>query len=349
MDASDELTQAVLTAYHEGTPLRIEGSGSKAQSGLPVQGEALSVIHHRGITTFEPTELVLSARAGTPLSDLEAALEEAGQMLPFEPPHLGEGDTLGGVLACGLSGPRRPFAGAARDLVLGVRIINGRGENLHFGGEVMKNVAGYDIARLMVGAHGTLGVLLEASMKVLPRPAVNITRVLELDETQALEKMAALGGEPFPLSGLAYHDGRVYIRLSGSAAGVAAASREIGGETLVHDAAWWRQLADQKNPFFTGDAPLWRLALPPAVPPLPVAGHWLHDWGGSQRWLRSRAEGSVIRAAAAAAGGHAACIKGPVHERALGPHATLLALHKKLKTAFDPKRILNPGRMHPDL
>lgn len=348
-DQGDALAERVRAAHAAGTALRIVGSGSKAHLGRAVEGEALAVGGHRGILSFEPTELVLTARAGTALADIESALAEAGQMLPCEPPRLTGTDTFGGLVACGLSGPRRPFGGALRDLVLGTRIINGRGQVLRFGGEVIKNVAGYDVSRLMVGAQGTLGVLLDISVKVLPRPACECTRVLEMDDATALARMDALAGQPLPLSALAHHEGRLHVRLSGTAAGVRSAAASLGGEALDDDGAWWAALRDRRLALFSGDAPLWRLALPAGTPALTLDGEWLLDWGGTQRWLRGNADAAAVRAAARAHGGHATCVQGvpgdPAEPFEPLPDA-LLALHRRIKAAFDPQHILNPGRLY---
>ena len=174
-----EFADRVGEARRQKATLKIRGQGSKSFYGRPCEGEVVDVSPHQGIVSYEPTELVLTGCAGTSLAAIEAALSEAGQMLPFEPPHYGEGATLGGTLACGFSGPRRPYAGAARDFVLGTQVVTGKGEALRFGGAVMKNVAGYDVSRLMVGSLGTLGIILEASLKVLPRPGAEITLVRE--------------------------------------------------------------------------------------------------------------------------------------------------------------------------
>ncbi|MBT6278119.1 MAG: glycolate oxidase subunit GlcE [Chromatiales bacterium] len=348
-DCTDALVETVRAANAAGTALNIQGSGTKSFLGREVKGQRFYVGEHRGITSFEPTELVLSARAGTPLEEIRTILSEAGQMLPFEPPSFGTDDTLGGALACGVSGPRRPYGGSARDLVLGLRIVNGRGELLRFGGEVIKNVAGYDVSRLMIGAQGTLGVILEASIKVLPQLELETTRVLHIAPDKVIPHMDRLGDAPHPISGMAYIDRQLYIRLSGTRAGVAAASHDVGGEELSDDGAWWQSLANHSAPFFEGDAPLWRIALPAGTPPLSLNGQWFLDWAGTQRWFKSHAAGTTIRAAATEHGGHAVCYRGPAAERGESPPPALMAVHQRLKLAFDPKRILNPGRLHPDL
>jgi len=351
-DQTTDLQQAVREAFEAGRALAIRGSGSKDFYGRHTQGEPLSLSGHQGVIRHEPTELFVTVRAGTPLADLEQVLAEHGQHRPFEPPAFDPAATIGGTLACGLSGPARPYRGAARDAVLGMRILNGKGELLSFGGEVMKNVAGYDVSRLMVGALGTLGVILEASIKVLPKPATEETLSFELAAQDAIVEINRWSATPVPLSGACHSDGRLLVRVSGSPRGVAAARARLGGEPLQDAADFWTALREQTLPFFTeGDEPLWRIAVPAAAPPLSVSGRWLLDWGGAQRWLRSGAPPDEVRAAAAAAGGHALLFRREDNEQEvfapLPP--TLRRLHDNLKQAFDPGRILNPGRLYADL
>ena len=349
-ERTEELTAAVVAAAAAGTPLRPLGGDTKRGLGRPVDAEPLSLAGHAGIVEYEPTELVVTARAGTPLAELETALAERGQMLGFEPPHLGSGATLGGTVACGLSGPRRPYAGSARDFLLGVRMLNGRGELLRFGGQVIKNVAGYDLSRLMAGAQGTLGVLLEVSLRVLPVPAHEVTLVQELDADAALSAVNRWAGQPLPISA-ACHDGeRLRVRLSGTEAGVRAAVTQLGGAVDGDGAAFWQALRERTLGFFAGDAPLWRLSLAPAATQPDLPGSWLIDWGGAQRWLRSDAPVETVRAAAAAAGGHATRLAPADDDGPFQPlPAATFALHRRLKAALDPHAILNPGRLYAGL
>jgi glycolate oxidase FAD binding subunit len=350
-DLSDALCATVRDAAERKTPLVIYGGGSKAFYGRRIEGEPLNVAGHRGIVHYAPSELVLSARAGTPLNEIEAALAQAGQMLPFEPPHFGAGATLGGCVACGLSGPRRPHAGSVRDYVLGVTLVNGRGEHLRFGGEVMKNVAGYDVSRLMTGALGTLGVLLDVSLKLLPRPEEESTLALELPAESAIATMNAWAATPLPLSACCHDGERLVVRLSGAPSAVRAAHARLGGERLDDGADYWGALREHTQPFFAGDAPLWRLSLPPATPPLDLPGAWLIDWGGAQRWLRSDAPDDAIRRAAAAAGGHATLFRGGDRRgEVFAPLPDAVQRwHRNLKQAFDPAGILNRGKMYSDI
>ncbi len=350
-DLSEALAAAVGTAYRDGTALCIRGAGTRAFYGRTPTGAPLEVGGHRGVVDYEPTELVVTARAGTPLDEIETVLAANGQHLAFEPPRFGPGSTLGGAVASGLSGPRRPYCGAVRDFVLGVRIVNGRGEILRFGGRVMKNVAGYDLSRLMAGSLGTLGVLLEVSLKVLPQPAAACTLILECDSAKALYLANRWAATPVPLDAVAWHGGKLYVRVAGAEAGVEAACRHIGGERAAECDTFWRELRDHHHPFLAAPGPLWRLSLPPGAPQPELSGDWLLDWGGAQRWLRSAEPDGRIRAAAAALGGHAARFRGGAREdEAFQPlPPALFALHRRLKDAFDPKRILNPGRLYRDL
>jgi len=348
VDGTQALADAVRRAAGVNRPLRIRGGGTKGFYGRAVAGADLDVTGHRGIVRHEPTELLLTARAGTPLSEIEAALADHGQMLPFEPPAFGPAATLGGTIACNLSGPRRPYAGAARDFVLGTRVLTGRGEVLRFGGEVMKNVAGYDVSRLMTGALGTLGVLLEVSLRVLPRPEAEVTRVHACGTAEALDRMHAWGALPFPVSATCHAGGRLHVRLSGTEAGVAAASRKIGGDLAPDGDAFWPKIREQTHPFFADSRPLWRLSLRSDAPPSDPPGEWLIDWGGALRWLLTDADGGRVRAAARAAGGHATRFRGhgDADDVFTEPPAPVLALHRRLKGTFDPAGILNPGRMY---
>jgi glycolate oxidase FAD binding subunit len=350
-DLTSSLSESVRQAAGEGRPLCIQGGNTKTFYGRTPQGNPLQVAAHKGIVSYEPTELVLTARAGTPLEEIENVLSEQHQMLAFDPPRFGEAATLGGTIACGISGPRRPYAGAARDFVLGTRMINGNGEALHFGGQVMKNVAGYDVSRLMCGALGTLGVLLEVSLKVLPRPAEENTLALEVSDTDALELMNGWFGKPLPLSA-ACHDGeRLYVRLSGAASAVRAARSRIGGESVADADTFWQRVRELRHGFFIPSQPLWRLSVPAAAPALTLKGKWFIDWGGAQRWLRSDEPDEHIREVAAQAGGHAAVFRGGDRAGTVfqPPAPGLMEIHRRLKSKFDPHGIFNPGRMYAEL
>ena len=343
----DAIVSAVKAAHDNRRPLRIRGGGSKDFYGGMLAGEVLDCSGHRGIIEYEPTELFIRARGGTPLAEIELALAERGQGLPFEPPRFGRA-TLGGGVAAGLSGPRRQQAGAVRDFVLGVTLVDGTGQTLVFGGQVMKNVAGYDVSRLMAGSLGTLGVLTEVTLKVLPRPVAERTLVFELDEASAIARLNAWGGQPLPVSASFWHAGRLWLRLSGAAAAVDAATARLGGAQVADAEAFWDSVREQTHPAFAGEL-LWRLALPTRTPPLGLCGLRAIEWGGGLRWYA--AEAADPRGAASGAGGHAVLYRAPESQRlltgAFAPlPAPLLALHRRLKEVFDPRRILNPGRLY---
>jgi glycolate oxidase FAD binding subunit len=347
------LQEHIRHAAERKLPLRIRGGGTKDFYGNALRGEILDTRTHAGIVSYEPTELVITARCGTPLAEVERVLDEQRQCLPFEPPHFGAGATFGGCIAAGLSGPRRASAGALRDYVLGLRLVDGRARELSFGGQVMKNVAGYDVSRLVAGSLGTLGVIAEASVKVLPRAALETTLRREASLDAALESLVRWAAQPIPVSATAWHAGQLHVRLSGSEPALRAAIREVGGEALAAGAAaaLWRSIREHEHPFFSGPEPLWRVALPPVTAPLGLAGRELVEWGGSLRWLKSTAPSGVVRGAAQRAGGHATLFRAADKpEGAFAPLApAALRLHRELKSAFDPAGIFNPGRLYPEL
>jgi glycolate oxidase FAD binding subunit len=350
-DIGIQLQEQVKAAAATAAPLCIGAGDSKSFYGRAPVGERIDVSTHRGIVSYEPTELVITARAGTPLRAIEQTLADNNQMLAFEPPHFGATATLGGTIACNLSGPRRPYAGAARDFVLGTRIINGRGEILRFGGEVMKNVAGYDVSRLMTGALGTLGILLDISLKVLPRPETELTLAQQTSTQQALDRMHALSRLPLPVSASLYDGDTLFVRLSGTARGVDAARDRVGGDEVAQGAELWSQAKEHRHAFFAPQQPLWRLSLASTAAPLGIHGQWLYEWGGAQRWLLGHADARAVRSLAQAHGGHATLYRGdPDREQVFHPlPAGLMNLHRRLKQAFDPHGIFNPGRMYREL
>ncbi len=354
--AIEQFAGAVRDAAASQRPLRLCGGGSKDFYGQVNAGELLDTRAHAGIVEYDPTELVVTARCGTPLADLEAALAERQQMLACECPQFGAAATIGGAVAAGLSGPGRQSAGSVRDFVLGAKLMDGRGEVLAFGGRVMKNVAGYDVSRLLAGSLGTLGLILEVSLKTLPMPVASATLSFELPEERALHTLNQWGGKPLPVSASAWSDGELRVRLSGAAAAVSAACESLGGERVADtDAAvFWRGLRDQTAAFFGGeDSPLWRLSVPSTAAPLGLAGGQLIEWGGALRWWRSGADAAVIRAAAAKAGGHATLFRGNEALKAAAgvfhplPPA-MMQIHQRLKSQFDPAGIFNRGRMYPE-
>ncbi len=374
-DVSNDLAAQVQQAFAEKQALYIAGSGSKLLSGRAVSVQPLAVKEHCGIVEYTPSELVITARAGTSLQELESVLAESGQMLPFEPPHLGEGATLGGTMACGLSGPRRPYAGSARDFTLGVKMINGQGEVLSFGGQVMKNVAGYDASRLMVGAQGTLGVLLDISLKVLPQPACEHTLAVEMDAATAIAMMTQLASVALPLTAACHlpatseQAAQLWLRLSGAEEAVTAAvafvqkqfqQRTQRPQLIFSErekkkgdgqvGAFWRDLRERRLLFFTDTDVLWRLSLPAATPMFAeiLPGACLMDWGGAQRWLKTGVSADIVQTAAQKMGGHATLFDR--HGATLAPlNPALAKIHQQVKMAFDPGGVLNPGRLYEGL
>jgi glycolate oxidase FAD binding subunit len=368
-DIVEQFQARVRAAAESRRPLRIRGGGTKDWYGSAPEGELLDTRAYAGIVDYEPTELVITARCGTPLAEIEAVLAERGQMLAFEPPHFaqsGEGATIGGVIAAGLSGPRRASSGAVRDFVLGVRLMDGKGEILNFGGKVMKNVAGYDVSRLLAGSLGTLGLMLDVSVKVLPRALREATlRFENVAEIDALRWLNEWAGQPLPISGSCWHEGVLALRLSGAAAAVDAAIHSFrrsygqphGCELMPDCEAFWAGLREQGHAFFADVADggegqaLWRLSVPSTVGAIVLGGAQLIEWGGAQRWLRAPGDAhnaQRIRATVAAAGGHATLFRGG--DKSVGvfqPLAPAVArIHERLKAGFDPAGIFNPGRMY---
>jgi glycolate oxidase FAD binding subunit len=336
----------------QGRPLRIRGGGTKDWYGQRLDGDVLDTREYTGIVDYEPTELVITARCGTPLADIEVALAQRGQMLAFEPPHFGTGATLGGAIAAGLSGPRRATSGAVRDFVLGCTLVDGKGDVLSFGGQVMKNVAGYDVSRLLAGSLGTLGLLLDVSVKVLPRAPREATLVFDgVAEIDAIRRLNEWAGRPLPISASCWHDGVLMVRLSGANAAVDAAIRSLGGAAMPDCAGFWASVREQRHTFFDGDMPLWRLSVPSTVGAIVLGSPQLIEWGGAQRWLRAPGDAATadrIRATVRAAGGHATLFRGG--DKSIGvfqPLAPPIArIHERLKAGFDPAGLFNPGRMY---
>ncbi|MBL8270829.1 glycolate oxidase subunit GlcE [Steroidobacter sp.] len=380
-----QICETVRAASASQTPLRIRAGGTKDFYGNEPLGTLLDPRSVAGVVDYEPTELVVTARAGTSLAELEQLLTENGQMLAFEPPHFGVGATVGGCIASGLAGPRRvsfgPTYGGVRDFVLGTKLVDGRGEVLSFGGTVMKNVAGYDVSRVLAGSLGILGVIVEVSLKVLPRPMSHHTLSFEMSETAAVDKLNEWAGQPLPLSASAWHDGVLYLRLAGAPAAVTAARRQLGGEAIDNAQAdvFWTSIREQTHPFFTappnehsraaGNATgragtatenlnaagsglaLWRISVPSTAPALSIHGPQLIEWNGSLRWLRTDQAAASVRECAKQTGGHATLFRGG--DRTAGVFtplsASLATIHQRLKAQFDPAGIFNPGRLYPNL
>lgn len=347
-DISDQIQQKVVQAYESETPLNIVAGNSKRFYGLPVGGRDLSLAGHSGIVSYEPSELVVTVRAATRLTDLIDVLAENRQMLAFEPPMFSDSATIGGTVSCNLSGPRRAYTGAVRDYVLGCRLINGKGELLRFGGEVIKNVAGYDVSRLVTGAMGCLGVITEVSLKVLPLPEKEITLSWDCDAQSALDKMRELSRQPLPLSATCYVNGRLYVRFSGSSVSLNALSKKLAADLVSDGDNFWQSVKEHQYEFFRSQWPLWRFSLAPDQPPLPLQGQFLYEWGGALRWYLGSDDVTQLARLAEQSGGHLCCFRHAIDRQhvfhSLSP--AMKKIHNKLKMAFDPGFILNRGKMY---
>jgi glycolate oxidase FAD binding subunit len=352
----EDFAERIRAAVAAKTALCIRGGGTKDFYGNTPRGSILDTRIWSGIESYEPSELVITARCGTPLSLIESTLVEHNQMLAFEPPHFGVDATLGGCVAAGLAGPRRMSAGytygGVRDFVLGARLLDGQARLLRFGGTVIKNVAGYDVSRLLAGSMGILGVIIDVSIKVLPRPRSEQTLSFEMDERSALQALNEWAAQPLPVSASFWREGQLQVRLSGSDAGIREAKRALGGAQVESaiGAALWQDLREHKEPWFQSDEPLWRISLPATAEPLQLGAAQCIEWGGAQRWLRSTLPASDIRARAGHLGGHATLFRGGEHKDSFAPLSpALMAIHKRLKAEFDPAGVLNPGRMYGSL
>lgn len=351
-----EWQERVTRAVSSKTPLRLRGGGSKDWYGQSLLGEILDTRPYTGVIAYEPSELVITARCGTPMSEIDAILAERQQMLAFEPPHFGASATVGGMVAAGLAGPRRASAGGLRDYLLGAVLLDGRGDILSYGGQVMKNVAGYDVSRMLAGSMGTLGLILEVSLKVMPTPYAESTLRFALNEVDALARVNQWAGQPLPVSASVWMDGALIVRLSGAQAAVSAAKKQFGGEELPDADAFWLAIREQTHAFFKLPDPaqqpasIWRLSLPSTSSALILGGQQLIEWGGALRWLKVNgpADPAKIRAAVGAAGGHASLFRGGDKDvGVMHPLTPVLAkIHRNLKNAFDPAGIFNPGRMY---
>ena len=351
-DLEKELQECVFRAHRESTPLAIRGGGSKDFYGREITGETLSTKQHGGILDYHPTELVITARAGTSLEEIQTTLADQNQMLGFEPPLFSPFATLGGAIATGLAGPRRPYAGSVSDFVLGMKVLTGKGEILRFGGQVIKNVAGFDVSRLMVGAMGCLGVILEVSLKVLPGPLRETTVRLEHERPdESLELINSLARKPLPVSAACWIGGVTRLRLSGSDAGVDSATRQIGGEVDDQGAMFWDSVRQHSHEFFQNSEQVVRGSVAPATPVNCPQTPQLIDWGGAVRWVCGDQDKSGFDQHIRSHRGHVTRFRNADRAREVFDpiDPAMMKYHQRLKNAFDPDRILNPGRMYADL
>ena len=348
MTVLPQMLEQVSDAVSGSTPLSIVGGNSKRGIGREQIGEPISVSEYSGIVDYQPTELVVTVRAGTQMAELREVLAEKNQMLACESPELDGMATVGGALACAQSGPSRPWCGSIRDQVLGVRMINGKAEHLRFGGQVMKNVAGYDVSRLQVGAMGVFGILTEVSLKVLPRPESSKTICRQLDADAAIRVMNEFSMTPLPLTGACWADGQLYLRLAGQSSVIDSIAAGLEGEALAADDEFWTALREQRLPFFNGEGDLWRLSVRANAPHSKPDGDWLIDWGGARRWLSATCQREELERIALEAGGEVTQVRGgdrgaEIFPALGGAHRAML---QRLKLAFDPDAIFNRGRLY---
>lgn len=353
-DVSIALQNQVQDAISKKLPLYIHGGNSKLFYGNKVDAAPLDVSKHTGVVSYEPTELCITVRSGTRLTDIEKILADKQQILPFEPPQYSPDATIGGAIAAGISGPRRAYTGSVRDAILGVKIINGNGEIVNFGGQVMKNVAGYDLSRLMVRSQGTLGVILEASIRLLPKPVKDITLSFEAAQDEALKFFRESRIKQLPITASTWFNDQVYLRLSGSESSLERNQQKLETEfsaTISDDI--WDEIRDHNHHFFgRKDKPLWRLSLPPATPQISkIDDNQLIEWGGAQRWVNSNAPTNIIQNIASSNGGYATLFSGDLPDTPCFPvlEGPLLQLHKQLKNKMDPHGIFNPNRIYTGL
>lgn len=348
----NEWSERIKLATQQKTPLRLQGGGSKLFYGETTEGELFDLRAHTGIVAYAPSELVVTVNSGTPLAELEQVLAEKNQFLPFEPPHFGPNATVAGCIAAGLAGPRRAAAGGAKDFVLGAHLLDGSGQYLRFGGQVMKNVAGYDVSRLLCGSLGSLGVITQLSLKVLPLPEHELTVKLAIEQADALQRINTLSAEPLPISASVWLNDHLYVRLSGAPSPIEVAVQAIGGESLPPEQAqdFWQQIKEQTHTFFAEkpNHTLWRLSVPSTSVPILAEHEQLIEWGGALRWLHSQQEAEHIRAAVAKVGGTATAFRnGPEATPYFHPQAPInLKIQQRLKEKFDPAGIFNPGRFY---
>lgn len=354
-DQTQHLQAQIQAAYETKTACRIEGANSKYFLGNESRGELISTKEHSGVLNYDASELVITVRSGTTLEEINNVLAEHNQHLPFEPPAFSAGATIGGTIACNLSGPARAYSGAARDFVLGANIINGKAELLQFGGQVMKNVAGYDASRLMAGAYGTLGLILDVSLKVLPRASTETTLKAGLEASDAIKSINQLAGKNLPISASCYLNGNLYIRLNSSTQNTKTTAkniaRQLNAQEIDNSEVFWQQIREQQHEFFQTEQSILRLSLPATVDDIAVDGQQLIEWGGALRWLKTDQPVSEIRELVSPLEGHVTTYKNNNNEAEYFQPLDkgILNIHQRLKQAFDPAGILNPGRLYKEL
>lgn len=353
LNIEEDLQTQIESVAANGVAVRIVGGNTKAFYGHAVDAVDIDVSGHSGIIDYDPAELVITLRAGCKLKDVEALLAEKNQMFGFEPPKFSDEATIGGMVASGLTGPRRAFSGAIRDFILGVKLLNGRGEIVNFGGRVIKNVAGFDVSRLMVGALGTLGVLLEVSIRIIPKFEAEATLVFEHAEAQAhIDWINQQRRLPYPISASVWYKGQTQIRLSGSQQGLDSACKELGGDNKVNNDGAWAELKEQSHPFFNQGKSIVRVSVPSVEPDFLTAESQLIEWGGAQRWVEATQDHlDQLRRQAEYHRGMVCAYRGFDEPTELfhRPTDAVMTLHRNLKSSFDPAGIFNPGRLYSGL
>jgi glycolate oxidase FAD binding subunit len=360
-DISSQLVDQVKACIDNNQKIIVEGAGTKKSLGRSTYNDSARVIatkEHTGIINYEPVELVMTVRSGTTLKEIDEALAENNQVLACDPPRFNGEATFGGSLAANLSGPSRPWLGSIRDHVLGVNLINGRGEHLRFGGKVMKNVAGYDVSRLQAGAMGTLGLMTEMSFKVLPKLAVTSTLRAEATQADAIRIMNELSGQPKPLMGACWLDNHLYLRLSGAKSAVEGTLEQWLKKltnpkelSVIEALTFWSNLREQSNSFFSqrnANDSLWRFSLNSAAPAHLEGEHWLIDWAGSQRFLKGDFSQEDLSTWVREQGGEVVLYQGGdrTQEIITEPNSVMKTLQKNIKHSFDPQNIFNAGRLY---
>ena len=342
------IIEQILTAQANKKPLRIVGGDTKKFLRKGAVSESLSTLEHSGIISYQPSELVITAKSGTKLSDIELELDKSDQMLAFEPPRLGSLTTIGGVVSSGLSGPSMPYRGSVRDYVLGVKLITSKGAELRFGGEVIKNVAGYDISRLVSGAFGSLGVISEVSLRVIPKTTSELSlEWASLSYPEAWSMMLALAKKPWPITGMAWAEDILRVRVSGSLEALSDAKRRLSPSEVTTDLQYWKNLRDYSLPAMRPreNLSLWRIALARGSDGPDEKIAW-SDWGGAQRWVWTAAGGGdAMRDFCAENGGHATCFYRGENESSsvfTSPLPLVKNLMIRLKSGFDDRQIFNP-------
>jgi glycolate oxidase FAD binding subunit len=350
-DAIELWQQQIKEAAARGGKLTPRGGGTKAFLAPSHAGDAashagdtldtLDTRAHAGIVEYDPKELVIVVKCGTRVADVEKTMADAGQMLAFEPPHFGEAATIGGLVATGISGPRRAYAGSVRDFVLGAKVIDGKGDHLAFGGKVMKNVAGFDVSRLLTGSFGTFGAITEVAFKCLPLPKAQETRVFEMNSAQAIDAMNRWYAEADPITATTWVNGKLYVRFAGAQPAVATAVKKRGGDALENDAVWWGDWREQRHAFFTNATEMHRVSCKSTATVLDDVACAI-EWSGALRWLQANEETvAKVRYWATRAGGHASVWRGATTHASAAQSLSepLIAVHAKLKTSFDPYNV----------